>query len=192
MNRPPVPTQARLWRAFVAVVPSLLLWTAPAHALEEDAFSAGAGLGMALLHGAGSTGFGPAIEASGSHGLTDLWAVHVSLGFQSCRFAAGEGRAIDWKTGFSGFVGLRIAYDVLRVVPFAQLGVGVAGIDEGGPTAGTWLGPEGVLGAEYLIDRHWSLAPAARIRVMPVRLSGPDESRVLFGADVSVWVGRRF
>jgi hypothetical protein len=192
MNQSPTSHRRRVGVTFAVALSAGLLAPSAGHALEEDAFSAGGGLGVTLLNSGGRTGVGPFLEVSASHGITDVWALHVGLGFQACRFAAEPGHDSGWQAGFSGFVGLRVAYDVLRVVPFAQLGASVAGLDDAGPTAGTWLGPEGALGAEYLIDRDWSLAPTARVRVLPLRLSGSGGGDLLFGADLNLWVGRRF
>lgn len=167
----------------------------PARALEEGGFDAGIAAGGAVLGAAGVTSAGASVEISASWGLTDLLAARLGVGLQSYHLARLATQPARWQNGGTAFAGLRAAYDVLRIIPFAEFGLGVTLLDSAGPAQGVWLGPAALLGAEYLVDRRWSLAPALRVRLLPLRLSdgaraGAADSAVT--ADASVWVGRRF
>jgi hypothetical protein len=66
--------------------------------------------------------------------------------------------------------GVAASLDVLRVVPSVDVGVVGAYL---GTDLGTRLGLELGLGADYLLDRRFSLGLALRGRILPVAISSP-------------------
>jgi outer membrane protein with beta-barrel domain len=143
----------------------LLSWAAPARAVDQGEWQLGAGAGFALLREGNNptSGLGGRIE--GRYGLRDGSAAWAAVASSWHPRAAETVRASAVSAGFS------LAYDVLRIIPFAEVGPTVAGL-RGAVTRGQYLGMEGALGAEYLLDRRWSAAAVARYQYLFVRLGG--------------------
>lgn len=147
-----------------------LPWGKTAVALEEEQWLAGGQLAGALVRGPG--GFDPGVGAGleVQRGLTDLWAARAAVGLDAFRAPAQRWRRDLWLS-----LGTSAAFDVLRTVPFVDLGLVVALADLGGPEGGAArLGLQAGLGADYLIDRDWSFGALLRVRVLPLSLAGPD------------------
>jgi hypothetical protein len=139
--------------------------SAPALALDEGDWQIGLSPQLALQFPTGSgVVFGGGARLDARHGLTDAlsaWGALASTWFP-------EGGPARFST-ISG--GLALAYDVVRVVPFVDLGVALLDHDLGrGRTQA--LGFEIAVGAEYLIDPVWSLALTARWQAFVAHLGG--------------------
>jgi hypothetical protein len=164
-------------------VAALLIWAAPARAVDQGDWQLGAGPAFALLvEGDNPTsGIGGRIE--GRYGLRDDSAAWAAVTSSWHPRAAENVRASAASAGFS------LAYDVLRIIPFAEAGVAVADV-RGTLTRGRYLGMEAALGAEYLLDRRWSAAAVARYQYLFVRLAGAASLNPGVSAGRSSWLVR--
>jgi hypothetical protein len=139
-----------------------------ASALDEEGWQLALTGDFAYLHAAGRTGGGLGGRLEARYGVTDAWSVWGALASSFHPIDDGTMRAS------TGSLGATFALDVLRVVPFAELGLSFADVDLGGAGTGAQrgLGGELALGAEYLLDPRWSLAAVARYQYFPVQLAG--------------------
>ena len=166
-----------------------LLWALPAAAQGSGGMVA-VEAGGALVHG--PDGYDPGVTAGieGLHNLDDVWSARGALALDAAR---GDGGG--WGESVTLELGASAALDVLRVIPFAQLG---AAVSLGGIGAGTGtsfrLGLHAGLGADYLLDRAWSLGLVLRGRILPLRLSGsgPDNDGSAGSLGATLRVGWRF
>jgi len=159
----------RLARATLAPVALALLavaMTTAARASEGEWLVAG-GAGAAWLRQGGAWHPGGVLGLEGQYGVTDAWLLRATLD-GSWHASSGDTRP----RALGGSAGITYAVDVLRVIPFAELGVAVA--DLGGVAGGarTDLGVDVGVGAEYLLTRRWSLSLAVRARALPLGLRG--------------------
>jgi hypothetical protein len=123
--------------AFVAVTGA-----GTARAAAEGEWMAGVSAGVAGAEQ--GAGWAAALEAA--HGLTDSWGLRAAA---ELALPAGERRV-----GLNA--GVVFAWDVVRYVPFAELGASYA---HDGAHA---LGPQAGLGVEYLLGPRWALGLVAR------------------------------
>ncbi len=114
------------------------------------------------------------------HGVTDVVAGRAAL-------SAGRWLAEARRTDMTLTLGAAFAYDVLRIVPFFD--IGVTGIYALADEDGSALGLETGLGADYLLDRWWSVGLSARGRLLPVRFGAEAATA---GGTVTLRLGRRF
>lgn len=127
--------------------------------MGADEWQASAAAGVVVSSpGAGerTTGVGAGLEIA--RGITDSWAARAEI--------AGSARSL------AGAAGITLAIDVVRVIPFLDLGLAAAAQE--GPTDGTRgdLGLQGGAGVEYLLTRRWALAALARFHYLPIELGG--------------------
>jgi hypothetical protein len=156
----------------LAALVAIFAFAATAQATGEGEKQVAADLGFALSGTGKKAHPGVQVGAEAALGLTDSWAGHAEA-----RYAllpgqpAGSPRHLTTVT-----LGATYSLDVLRWVPFVDLGLGVA--DLRGASAGSqYLGPQVGLGADYLLSRGWSLAALARFDYLALRLHGPGDSR---------------
>jgi len=133
-------------------------------ALPSPAGAVGAEEGMISLEGAYARdvrlGSGAALGLAGSLGLDDAWAVGLTV-----RGAGHQGP----QGTLALLGGVTYALDMLRLVPFVDLGLGVAA-GTGRAGGGYHVG----LGAEYLMTRRWAIGLAGRWHHYPLRFAGAD------------------
>lgn len=153
---------------------------ATAHAMDEDEWQLAAGGGFTHLHSDGRAGGGFGLTLEGQRGLSDVWALRAALGASWNGMPAAGVRPAGDARSVHAAAGVSCAYDVLRLVPFLELGVVLADTRGAGiRDAHGAVGFESGAGGEYLLDRRWTVALVARARYLPV----------VFGA-VDVDVGR--
>jgi hypothetical protein len=87
-------------------------------------------------------------------------------------------------------LGATYSLDVVRWVPFVDLGFSLADL-RGGGASSQRMGPQVGLGAEYLLSRRWTLAALARFDFFALRLSGHG-SAYPWWACAGLRVGRVF
>lgn len=148
-----------------------------AYAASEGQWEVGAGVGYALasvpegVEGAWRSGGLLGLEAQ--RGLSDSWALRAGAGFSLHPASdAGTARAVG------GSAGVTYSVDVLRVVPFGELGAAfltVVGPD--GRRQG--LGFEGGLGATYFLSRRWTVALVGRAAYLPLAWGSAAEPKSL-------------
>lgn len=154
-------------RSLVAAVG--LIAAGPALAVDQGQWQLGAGPCFALLAQGGNPTSGLGGRLEGRYGLRDDSAVWAAVGSSFHPRAAENVRASSASAGFA------LAFDVLRTVPFVEVGPVLADL-RGAATRGRFLGFEGGAGAEYLVDRRWSVAGVARYQYLFVRLSGKGDT----------------
>jgi hypothetical protein len=144
------------------------LCAAPALAVDQGDWQLGVGPTFALLveNENPTSGLGGRVE--GRYGLTDGASVYAALA------SSWHPRGAEQVRASSGSAGFTLAFDVFRVIPFAEVGATFSDL-RGGITRGRYLGIEGAGGAEYLLDRRWSVAAVARYQYLPLRLAGTAE-----------------
>ena len=184
--RPPAPLAVPL---IVAALLGLSLAPRTARALGEEEWLASATLGGGLVRGGGASGAGGGVGLELAHGLTDLVAVRGGVALERMGLPAHAGAPAQGTNAFALVAGAAAAFDVLRTVPFVELGLALDHV-VAGAHAGTRTGVELGVGADYLMDRDWSLGAAVRSRLLPLVLG--DGSGQLWSFGGVVRISRRF
>lgn len=170
----------------VAGIVTLCAVPSPARATGagEKQVSASAGFALAGSGDHASPGGQAGVETA--LGFTDVWAGHaaVTSSWQPAPASGGAGHvtAVSLGTTFS--------LDVVRWVPFFDLGFSLADL-RGSGTSSQRLGPQVGLGVEYLISRRWTLAALARFDYFALRLRGSGGTHP-WSACASLRIGRVF
>jgi hypothetical protein len=179
-----------------SVVAATLTAAAPwtASAVGEDEWQLGAGGGFCQLRADGRGGPGFALRVEGQRGMSDLFALRAAVGSSWTGVAAAGARPAGWTRSFHAVGGATVAYDVLRVVPFADLGVALAHVGGTGiRDAHGALGFEAGVGGEYLVDRRWAVALIGRAQYFPIVFSAADvDVGPAHALSVVLRVGRTF
>jgi hypothetical protein len=145
----------------------------PAVAAEREWQAAGS-LDAALARADGRWTAGGGFGLEGRYGLTDAFAARAELDGSWHPTSADGGRPGGTVRVGGLTAGLGWALDVLRFVPFAELGLALQALGGAVAERRVDLGLEAGAGLEYLLDRRWSLGLALRARWLPVRLAGDD------------------
>jgi hypothetical protein len=138
----------------------------PAQATGAGEKQVSASLGFAL---AGDHNTRPGMQAGveAMMGFTDAWAGRAAVsGSWQPESASGSPHHV---TAVS--LGATYSLDVVRWVPFVDMGLSLADL-RGGGASSQRLGPQVGLGAEYLLSRRWTLAALARFDFFALRLAG--------------------
>lgn len=118
---------------------------------------AGGGYGL-VVAGQGAAGHS---ESGGGGGLRLRYGLSETLALHAQGGAMGSARGA---LSYGGGLGLTYALDLLRVVPFFEVGLGVVGTTaDGGPRAA--LGLALGLGADYVLSTRWSVGGALRYQL---------------------------
>ncbi len=155
-----------------AVVVALLAAPATARAVGEDEWQLSARLGIGDLHidDRSPIGFVGAVELE--YGLSDAWAARVLAGESA---HSVDARMMDhapggWARATSLLGGVTYTFDVLRMVPYAQLGVGLVRFEGAVKEPRTELAGELGLGADYWLTRRWAIGTTLQYLFAPVDL----------------------
>jgi opacity protein-like surface antigen len=125
---------------------------------------------------------GPGIGLQLQRGFTDAFAVRLALGVSRHDVGSNGEQPGGAVTAASAFAGITYAIDVLRVVPFVELGVGLLDVSGAVSERRHGLGFDLGLGAQYLVTRDWGLGATIRYQAFPVELgsaSGGDHPSVV-------------
>jgi hypothetical protein len=136
----------------------------------EKQVAASLGFAMADVEGKARTGVQVGVEAT--KGLTDSWAGHVGVSY--ALLPGPPPYRLHHLTTVA--LGATYSLDVLRWVPFLDLGLSVADL-RSSADGSQYLGPQVGLGVDYLLTRGWSLAALAHFDYLAVRLHGSGDSR---------------
>jgi hypothetical protein len=172
----------RFWLAL------LLVWWLPTAALavgQGEAMLSG-GLGLAVgFQDPARTGMQADVRLL--RGISDSWAAR--LGVQTGWYPATDMAPSAHVTAQS--LGLTWAADVLKLVPFADVGIAVADL-RGGGLAPSWrLGGQLGIGADYLLSRHLTMSLLARADYFPFRLAGAHRAHPT-QVSLTLYLGRAF
>jgi hypothetical protein len=151
------------------------MWTASAHAAAgEDEWQLSARLGLGDVHVDGRSPLGALAGADLEYGFSDAWAARLSVGSGFHPVDADVKNHLPGGTARTTFalVGVTYTFDVLRLVPYIQTGIGV--INFGGAVAkpGTAFDAELGLGADYLVTRRWAVGGVLQYQFTPAQLFG--------------------
>jgi Outer membrane protein beta-barrel domain len=162
-------------RTLSAAVVVALLAPAVARAAGAEEWQLSARLGVGDLHidGRSPLGIGGAIELE--YGFSDAWAVRL--------MAAESAHSVDaemppmmpqlpggWARATSLLGGVTYTFDVLRMVPYAQLGIGYVRFGGAVRETRTELAGELGLGADYWLTRRWAMGVVLQYLFAPVDL----------------------
>jgi len=172
----------RFWLAI------LLVWWLPTSALAvgqgEALLSGGLGLAVGFQDPARA---GAQADLRLLRGISDSWAAR--LGFQTAWYPTHEGKPSAHVTAQS--LGLTWAADVLKLVPFVDLGIAVADLRGSGMAASWRLGGQMGLGADYLLSRHLTMSLLARADYFRLRLAGGYDGHPT-QLSLTLYLGRAF
>ena len=150
---------------------------------EKEIF---ASVGFALAGGDDKARPGMQAGVEGALGFTDAWAGRATVSSswlpEPAPGSPGHVTAVS--------LGATFSLDVVRWVPFLDLGVSLADL-RGDGASSQRLGPQVGLGAEYLLSRRWTLAALARFDYFALRLRGPGGTHP-WSACASLRLGRVF
>jgi Outer membrane protein beta-barrel domain len=154
----------------VAVAALLVPRAARAVGAEEWQLSARLGIGDLHMDGRSPIGFAGAVELE--YGLNDAWAARL--------LAAESAHSVDadlmaklpggWARVTSLLGGVTYTFDVLRMVPYAQLGVGFVRFEGAVKAARTELAGELGVGTDYWLTPRWAMGAVLQYLFAPVDL----------------------
>jgi hypothetical protein len=139
----------------------------PVHAAGSGEKQVSASLGFAVAGGDDTARPGMQAGVEAMIGVTDAWAGRAAVsGSWQPDSASGSPRHV---TALS--LGATYSLDVVRWVPFVDLGFSLADL-RGGGASSQRLGPQVGMGVEYLLSRRWTLAALAHFDFFALRLGG--------------------
>lgn len=136
-------------------------------AAAEEEWQLGLSAGAAAVSAQGDLPLGALLGADAQRGLTDTWALRGSI--EGARHQAASDSSNATSTA-NATAGLTYSLDVLRVLPFAEISL-CALRRAAGTTQRSWdVGLQTGLGADYLLNRRYSVGIIARYAFLPVEL----------------------
>jgi hypothetical protein len=151
---------------------AITLTASPARAAGEGEWQVSGRLGTGSLHIDNRSPIGALAAAEGEYGFSDGWAARLMLE----QFAHPvEARASDkapggWARATAVLVGTTYTFDVLRMVPYAQLAVGFVRFDGAVKSPRSEMAGELGLGADYWLTKRWALGAVLQYLFAPVDL----------------------
>ncbi|HEY2902986.1 MAG TPA: outer membrane beta-barrel protein [Polyangia bacterium] len=159
-------------RPLTAALLVVLLAPAAARAAGEDEWQLSARLGIGDLHIDDRSPFGPVAAVEVERGFTDAWALRLMLSESA---HSVDARMADhapggWARVSSLLAGVTYTFDVLRLVPYAQLGAGFVRFDGAVKQPRMELAGELGLGADYWLTKRWAVGGVLQYLFTPVDL----------------------
>jgi hypothetical protein len=136
----------------------------------EGLAAVSAGFATARADGRWAPGAGGCVAVQ--YGLDDSWSAGARLSGSWHPVDGAAGRPDGLVRSLGGSAGVTYALDVLRVVPFLSAELAVQNLGGAVRDARTDLGVELGGGADYLLDRRWSVGVDLAYRVLPLPLAG--------------------
>src|SRR5882757_3738878 len=146
-------------RMLTAALVVALLLPATARAVGEDEWQLSARLGIGNLHIDDRSPFGPVLGLELEHGLSDAWALRLMVGqsVHSVDERMSDHAPGGWARTSSLLAGLTYTFDVLRMVPYAQLAIGYLRFDGAVKASRAEMAGELGLGADYWLTKRWAV-----------------------------------
>ena len=143
-------------------------------AAGEDEWQVSARLGLGDVDLGGHAPLGGVAGVDLEYGLSDAWAVRGALGTGLHPVDARPKDQVPGGTArtTTALIGVTYTFDVLRLVPYVQTGVGVINFAGAVKSPGTALDAELGLGADYLLTRRWALGGVLQYQFTPAQLFG--------------------
>jgi hypothetical protein len=158
---------------FLAALPAAMVWGAgDARAVGEDEWQLSLRAGGGNHNGYPFQPWGGAGAIDLEYGFHEAFAARASVGVTSYPVAAVKNVApAGTLQARTALVGATYTFDVLRLVPYMEAGVGL--LSWSGPRAPkTALGTELGLGADYLFTTRWAAGGSAQYIFAPADLFG--------------------
>jgi hypothetical protein len=143
-------------------------------AAGEDEWQVSARLGVGDVDVDGRAPLGVLAGADLEYGFTDAWAARLSLGTGFHHVDADPKKMLPGGRvrASTALIGVTYTFDVLRLVPFIQTGIGLITFAGAVTNPGTQLDAELGLGADYLLTRRWALGGVFQYQFTPGQLFG--------------------
>jgi hypothetical protein len=149
-------------------------------AAGEEEWQVSVRAGVGALDVDGRSPFGGAFGVDVEYGFTDAWAARLSA---TVGFNPVDAQKMDMEKNIpalpggtvrttAAVVGVTYTFDVLRLVPYIETGIGVINFGGAVQTPGTTLDAELGLGADYLLTHHLALGAVLQYQFTPVQLFG--------------------
>jgi len=143
-------------------------------AAGEDEWQASLRLGAGTINVDGRSPFGAVVGGDVEYGFTDAWAVHLSatVGFHPVDAdtkAMLPGGTLRTTTAL---LGVTYTFDVLRLVPYIETGIGILNLSGAVMRPGTAFSAELGLGADYLLTKRWVVGGILQYQFTPADLFG--------------------
>jgi hypothetical protein len=142
-----------------------------ARAVGEDEWQLSARLGAANATGFPTSPWGPAGALDLEYGFHEAFAARASLGVLEHPVPAvknvTKGGTLRATTALAG---LTYTFDVLRLVPYLSVDLGLVQWSGGGQPAHSTFAAETVIGADYLLTTRWAWGASAQYIFAPADL----------------------
>jgi len=170
----PVRTLAARALGAVLVLTALAAAGDAAAAAGEDEWQASLRLGLGTIHVDGRSPFGAIVGGDVEYGITDAWAAHLSatIGFHPVDADSKQMTPGGTLRATTAILGVTYTFDVLRLVPYIETGVGMMNLGGAVVHPGTSLSAELGLGADYLLTKRWVLGGILQYQFTPIELFG--------------------
>lgn len=142
-----------------------------ARAVGEDEWQLSARLGAANATGFPTSPWGPVGALDLEYGFHEAFAARASLGVLEHPVPAvknvTKGGTLRATTALAG---LTYTFDVLRLVPYASVDLGLVQWSGGGQPAHSTFAAEMVVGAQYYLTTRWAWGASAQYLFAPAEL----------------------
>jgi hypothetical protein len=119
------------------------------------------------------TPWGLAGALDAEYGFSDAWAGRVSVGggLQSVDANPGAGQPGGTVRTTTALAGVTYTFDVLRLVPYLELGIGLLRFSGAVLQPRTTLAAELGVGGDYLLTRRWACGASFQYLIAPADLA---------------------
>jgi hypothetical protein len=163
----------RLWTAALVVTLATALAGGPAaRAAGDGDWQLSARLGGGTVSIDNRSPWGPLGAVDVEYGITDAWAARVSVGASLNPVSANMHAGLPGGkvTSTTALVGATYTFDVLRLVPYAEVSLGFVRFGGAVTKPHSTLASELGLGADYLLTRRWALGISFQYLFAPADL----------------------
>jgi hypothetical protein len=147
-------------------------WAWRARAINQDEWQVALRTGAAVVHVDGRSPWGPAGALDLAYGILDAWALRLS--FEGSYYSVDKQTKPALPAGTinveSALAGITYTVDILRLVPYGDLEIGVARFGGAVTAPLTSLAAELGFGADYYLTQHWLAGASIQYLYSPSNL----------------------
>jgi hypothetical protein len=157
----------------VLALAASVLGTGAARAAGENEWQLAARLGAQTVNVDGRKPWGPTLALDVAYGLNDAWAVRASLEASSHSVSPEnpqDTRPVGNVNRQAALLGLTYTIDVLRLVPYVDLDIGVVHLGGALTQPQTLLAMQLGVGADWFVNRQWTAGLGFRYLFEPADL----------------------
>jgi Outer membrane protein beta-barrel domain len=157
----------------LALAATRVLGIGAARAAGENEWQLAGRLGAQTVNVDGRKPWGPTLAVDVAYGLNDAWAVRATLEASSHSVSPEnpqDSRPVGNVNRQAALVGLTYTIDVLRLVPYVDLDVGVVHIGGAVLQPQTLLAMQLGVGADWFVNRLWTVGMGFRYLFEPADL----------------------